>query len=560
MLLTAVRMWLDVAVQLRAESAQSYDDALYARHAQSILRGEWLGPFDHLTLYKAPGYPLWIAVTHALGIPLLIAQSALHAGAGLVFVLTLRRFGLPRVLAVALFALYLFDPFMEVRLLREGIYGSLLVVTVAAAAALSANLRARRPALWSALILGVVTAAAWLTREESVMVLPAIVIALAPAACKAMRDARDTGGRVALAGVLAAPALVVVTALSVVSFMNLWAYGVFRVNDQTTSPFTKAFGAVLSVRHPRPVPYLQVPPSVRGQIYRASPSFASLAPYIDGTAGSIAMREGWQRMTCGLYPHICGDYGGSWAMWVFRLAVSDAGHYRTAEDADRFLEGVASEIDAACRAGTLACKARRSSLLPPLAPGDLARIIDYVTAGTEWVLQVPVEDYVYDPDDRSPSSSEGARTFADLTGSPVRPPESDASFGAHAAGDVRLTIFTKLTSLYQAIVAPLSVLALVLFVMWVATCAVRGTLPDLLVVALALLVGFASRVALLGYVHAMLFPAFGNWPSYVTPLYPMLLLFVGVTLTGVAAEIIALLKARRAVLRHRPSLDAPSGP
>lgn len=523
-----------------------YDDGLYAKLAQSILRGEWLGTFDQLTLTKNPGYPIWIAATHALGIPLVIAQSALHAGAGLLFVIALRRVGLPRVLAVTVYALYLFDPFIEVRLLREGIYGSLLVLTVAAAVALSTNLRSRRPALRSALLLGVATAAVWLTREESVMVLPAIVIVLAPAAFRAMRDARGSRERVTLAGALTAPAVVVLAAISAVSFANLWAYGVFRVSDQDTPPFSKAFGAVLSVRHPRPIPYLQVHPDVRVRLYRASPTYASLAPFIDGTAGSLSARAGWQRMTCSLYPHTCGDVGGSWAMWVFRLAVSDAGHYRTAVDADRFLEAVAGEIDVACRTGALACDERRSSALPRLRQGDLERIGHLITLGTRWVLQVPVSDYVFDPSDRSPTSPEGARMFAELTGSPVRLTESDRpTIGADTSGELRLAVFRELTAIYQAILAPLVILALVLLVAWVVVSFVRRSLPGLLVVALALLVGFISRIALLGYVHAMLFPAFANWPSYVTPLYPMLLLFVGVTLTGVAVEGIALVKARR---------------
>jgi hypothetical protein len=501
--------------------------------------------FDHLTLTKNPGYPIWIAATHALGVPVLIAQSALRAAAGVIFVIAVRRIGVPRVLAVFLYALYLFDPFVEVRLLREGIYGSLLVLTIAAALMFSTNLRSRRPALWSGLFLGIATAAAWLTREESAMALPALVVALAPAAFRGARDARGARERAALAGLLAAPVLVVLVSIGAVSFTNLWAYGVFRVSDHTTPPFTRAFGAVLSVRHVHPIPYLQVPQSVRGQIYRASPSFASLAPYVDGTAGSVSTREGWKRVTCAIYPEICGDFGGNWAMWVFRQAISDAGHYRTAEDADRFLETVASEIDSACRTGALSCDERRSSVLPPLMPGDVARIGHYIAAGTSWVLKVPVSDYVYDPADRSPSSPEGAQMFADLTGSPVRPPESEANISAQDAREVRLTLFALLAALYQAIVGPLTVTALVLFVTWLATCAVRRTLPDLFVVALALLVGFAPRVALLGYVHAMLFPAFGNWPSYVTPLYPMLLLFVGVTLTGVTTEVLAFVKVRQ---------------
>ncbi len=376
---------------MSAHADQVYDDGLYARLAQSILRGEWLGTFDQTTLFKNPGYPLWIAATHALGIPLLLAQSALHAVAGLIFVAAMRRVGLPRVIAVGLYALYLFDPFVEVRLLREGVFGSLLVLTVAAAAALSTRLRSSRPAIWPAMGLGVATAATWLMREESVMVLPAILIVLAPAVFRALRDAGCTRERATIAGVLMVPALVVFAAISAVSFANLRAYGVFRISDQAASPYSRASGAILSVRHAHPIPYLLLPADVRSQLYRASPSFGSLAPYIDGNMGSVLDRVGWKRRTCESYPHICGDFGGSWAIFVFRHAVHDAGHYRTAEGADRFLESVAGEIDAACRAGVLSCRDGRSPTFLELGPGDLARIRHYTVLGATMGPAVPGE-------------------------------------------------------------------------------------------------------------------------------------------------------------------------
>jgi hypothetical protein len=208
---------------------------------------------------------------------------------------------------------------------------------------------------------------------------------------------------------------------------------------------------------------------------------------------------------------------------------------------------LAGEIEAACRVGTLACDARRSSVLPPLRPGDLSRTIRYVSLGTRWVLQVPVSDYVFDPSDHSPTNADGARLFRELTGGPVRPPEGDERWvDATSPGETRLAVFRWLTTGYQLFLGPLAMLATALLVAWVIVSFVRRRLPSLLVVAVALAVGFATRIVLLGYVHAVLFPAFGNWPSYVTPLYPTLLLFVGVTLAGTATEALELWSSSRA--------------
>ena len=145
--IVGAKLWLDSSLLLLWLPWQVYDDGLYRRLAESIIRGEWLGSFDHLTLTKNPLYPLWVAAVHLGGIPLLLAQSCLYLGSGLLFVRELVLRGLPRPWALPVFAAFAFNPFLEVRLLREGIDGSLLVATIALGAGLERDLRQGRRAL-----------------------------------------------------------------------------------------------------------------------------------------------------------------------------------------------------------------------------------------------------------------------------------------------------------------------------------------------------------------------------------------------------------------------------
>jgi hypothetical protein len=301
--ITSVKMWLDEALALRAESSQSMDDALYARLAASLLRGEWLGPYDWLTLAKNPGYPLWLAAVHRLGLPLLLAQGALYAAAGLLFVRQLRRLGVSRVLVVCVYAMYELNTFVEIRLLREGIYGSLLVLIAAAGASLLADQREGRVGIGSAVGLGLALSAAWITREESVALLPMVAVFLAPAALSVFRADRwrERLGKVAVPAV---PFAVVATVAAAIAFQNFRTYGVARVNDVQSGSFPAAVGAIQRVRHLRPTPYLPVPADVRARLYRVSPAYASLAPFLDGPLGSVARRESWRRTTCTFYEGI----------------------------------------------------------------------------------------------------------------------------------------------------------------------------------------------------------------------------------------------------------------
>jgi hypothetical protein len=56
----------------------SHDDLLFLRLARSILDGEWLGPYEQLTLVKGPFLPLFLAASAKLGLPFLLSQEVLY--------------------------------------------------------------------------------------------------------------------------------------------------------------------------------------------------------------------------------------------------------------------------------------------------------------------------------------------------------------------------------------------------------------------------------------------------------------------------------------------------
>ena len=70
-------MHLPVAIKIFA----THDDALFWDHAQQIIKGNWLGSYNNLTLAKGVGFPLFLAMNAVLGIPvtLLLALFYLFA-------------------------------------------------------------------------------------------------------------------------------------------------------------------------------------------------------------------------------------------------------------------------------------------------------------------------------------------------------------------------------------------------------------------------------------------------------------------------------------------------
>src|SRR5688572_30815349 len=52
-----------------------HDDGLYISLGRFLAEGLWLGPFNEFTLMKGPGYPLFLAVSNWLGIPVSLAHA-----------------------------------------------------------------------------------------------------------------------------------------------------------------------------------------------------------------------------------------------------------------------------------------------------------------------------------------------------------------------------------------------------------------------------------------------------------------------------------------------------
>ncbi len=376
------KLWLDSGLRIRAETTQNFDDALYVRTALWITRGMWLGDFNHLTMCKNPLYPIWLAINYWVGTPLLLAQSVLCIGAGLLLVVAMVRFRTPSTAAFATFLLLTYNPFVETRVMREGVYSSLLVITLAVTLLLADAVvtRSRTIVRWS-IALGGALGSLWLVREEGMVLVPGFVLQAAGVMFLIWRSVGWTRDLARGWASLGLSVLVAVVAVSTVGMINYRYYGVFRINDQSAAPFRAAAGALFRVMHSQEVPHVLVPRETRNRVYQVSAAFAELEPYLDGSKGARALRAGWIEDTCRMFPPTCPDYGGAWVLRAFRQAVSDAGYYSSPLSADTFYWRIAQEIDSACTNGQLACLARRDSLLPPMRPSYPGLVVRTMLVG-----------------------------------------------------------------------------------------------------------------------------------------------------------------------------------
>ena len=342
-----------------------HDDGLFMRLAASISSGRWLGPYDQFTLMKGPGYPLFLALSAASGLPVTAMHAFLAIAAILAVAWAIGRVSGSRPVAIAAFLLLIFLPvsFDQQRIVREQIYWAqtLLFFSTFAVVMLAPPARTA-PRLWLAATSGAILGWTWLTREEGVWLIPGIAIVLAGKALQCRLDKRPLRPTVIGAATVAAGFAVVY-----LSFLtaNAIYYGRFIGVDIKEGNFTAAVSALESIDDGgAPTPYVPVSDGAIRLAAEVSPSFRPLAEALE-PEGRL---KGWRVPGCAVYSWTCGKLAGGWFLWALRDAGAGNGLYASPAIASREFGKVADEIRQACDRSRLRCRPRLIDLVPPIAP------------------------------------------------------------------------------------------------------------------------------------------------------------------------------------------------
>jgi hypothetical protein len=345
-----------------------HDDGLFIDHGRWLAEGKWLGRFNSFTLAKGPGYPVFLAISFWLGVPVTFAHALFFCGALALFSWAVFRVSRSRLFGVGIFILTLWHPiFLGPRILRDAIYTGQVFLCFGFALFAFFIAESNRSRVVYGALAGAALGWFWLTREEGVWILPAAIFLII---CVII----DIRKRKLMPSRLGLPlaSILVMFAVSQLSFafVNWFAYGSFAgVDYYHERNFVAALDALQSVQHDPHVESLPVPHAVREQIYAVSPAFASLKPVLDPPAGA-----GWQH-GCQYYPETCGDIATGWFLWALRDAVDRTGNYQTPRTAALFYRRLAQEVNDACRSGLLICRGGSAiALLPPISRAAIKRI------------------------------------------------------------------------------------------------------------------------------------------------------------------------------------------
>lgn len=363
--LVLLKLWLVTAQPTVVIAGAWHDDRLFVAMADRILHGEWLGAYDQMTLAKGAGYPLFIAATFCLGIPLPLAEHLLYLVACWLVVRALRPVLRHDGWALLLFAALVWQPMSYLMpepwsgtVVRQNLYTPLALLVFAGLISFYTRRTASlvRRAGW-ALLLGLAAGGFWLTREEGLWIVPSAVLLVIVAMVLAWRGVL---AGLASTWLLLVAGVALTASVGTVAAINARHYGWFGECEFHAPQFAAAYGALARIRVGEPKLRFPVTRAMREAAYPHSPALAELQPRIEHDM-TIRWAGAEDREI----------NGGMW-MWALRDAVKESGHAPNAAAALAFYQRIADEVNAACDAGKIPAGPRRASFLPPWNPGYTA--------------------------------------------------------------------------------------------------------------------------------------------------------------------------------------------
>lgn len=345
-----------------AISNAHHDDGLFMKLASHIVRGEWLGPYDQLTLSKGPAYPLFIATNFWVGLPLALTQQLLYVAGCAAIVWAIKPILQANWARLLAFSFLVFNPLTYegenmTRVLRQHLTVPLALFMVAGVIAICLRRDAARSwrGFW-AVAVGLALGVFQMTREEGIWIMPMFVFAGLALMAVTWKEGKTKRIEVGVMAVL----VFLFSAMPAwwISAQNKEHYGWAGQVDFNEKAFADAVGALSRVKIGPDWVYVQSNPEARAAIYPHSPAFDELRPHLE--SGPIA--DKW--MESEKHPNDARFYMTGWFNWALRDAIAAAGYATDPQTFLDFCASLADEVNAACDDGRLDAVGPRSGFLP----------------------------------------------------------------------------------------------------------------------------------------------------------------------------------------------------
>lgn len=321
-----------------------------------LYKGEFLNDsyFDIYTLFKRMlSFPIFLAICHWLGISYLDGYTLLWTMSCLLAVYAMSKYCRNRFLLGVSFTILLFSPFSyeySVQMIYNLSFTAPLAISAISCLLIAYENRKGKIRVflgWGGVLSTLCIVGIWLNREDSVWVLPLIIVYCVIIVAEDIKNRALLKRTVAKLVVCLLPLLMIILADLVVCGINYKKYGIFTTNDYTATNFEKAYNSMLKVEQTYSPDKCSITRKMLEEMYAASPALKELKPYMD-----LFYKDHTYDSATAADP-ADGEIEDSLMNIALRDAASRAGYYCDATTANEYWGKVCYELEKAFGEGTL---------------------------------------------------------------------------------------------------------------------------------------------------------------------------------------------------------------
>ena len=314
-----------------------YDDKLMVDQLNSLKNGEYLGEYKDITLIKGVAYPIFLYLSSLIKISNSMLLTILYVLVSLLFIYSLRKIIKNKLILITIFIFLLLNPITYSSDLFQRLYrNSLTVIEMMLFFGILINIIASNDSkkigiYFNYFFLGIITAIMFLTREDNIWVVLVYGILVIYKLYKNFKIKT-------LIQVLI-PVLVTIIILNSVCYINYRKYGVYTYNEITNPSFKKAYIKILQIKDDEKKDKVSIPKSTLYKLSENSELFNLPKQFIDMKYNQLS--KGTDEI-----------YNGN-IVWYLRYWIYQRNNIKTGEEANKYWEELANEIDKLFKEGKL---------------------------------------------------------------------------------------------------------------------------------------------------------------------------------------------------------------
>ena len=417
------------------------DDRLMANIATYLLKFEWLGDYNQLTLVKGIFFPLYLAINVFLGISYIGATTALYSLACLIFVYSIKDLIKNKWFLLIIFTILIFNPVSYgqetlQRVYRNSITASQVLIIFSAFFKMYLNRDKKITKMLPWALLGGFTLASFVNnREDWIWIMPFIIVVTMVIIVTIIMKNKNIKQNISKIIVVIVPLIILFAVNTTISTINYKYYNIYSYNEINNSDFSDAMKAIYSVENEEEIEYVSVTREKMKRLYEISPSLNLIKDNMENYL------DGWSKTDRNPDDLEVED---GWFFWCLRDAVYASGYYKDGQTANEYYKKVAEEINEAIDSGLVESQPTMpSALMSPWRKGYTAKITD---AMLKIIVYVPSFTDVSTTTIASTGNIEGIKAMEILTNNNAIYPDS---YGE--AAEAQIAVYKVYTSRLNAI-------------------------------------------------------------------------------------------------------------